>query len=255
MDPSGQLVLEASSSSSSVVTLTDRDTGSARQIDASTATGDGFFNTCIDDGGRQLAYWHMIQDTGRNAVVIQELSADKSRETVHVTDRHGGMMVAGFSPGGGDYLSLHENMPTDVAEGCRSAVVLAVTGDDARWNGFLPVVFGGGFTPPGSLHWATGLPLHSAVVVQPSVKSCAKVLHAVVGAEVVLFDVDAFAIAVKHSVFDVPQLLQLGSHTTLAKELPSTLPHGVNVQDEDGNTVLHHYAKQVRCAQLQARDV
>lgn len=63
---------------------------------------------------------------------------------------------------------------------------------------------------------------------------------------------DALAAAVQDLALDVPQLMKLGSHAELATER-STLPHAVNVQDKEGNTVLHHCAKEVLSAGTHTR--
>ena len=171
--PSDRLVLESQShgvdaGNFPAVSETNLSTGVTRRLDDEASC------PCVDDAGGRMACMRQKPF----AIVIRELATGNPRE---IMDRHAGHCTTGFSPGGGEFLALTETVASDTGEGCSLAVLDAASGEDAVWSRYLPLVFAGGFTPAGSFHWA-----------QPS-KSRSRVLHAVVGPEVVCVDVRTWA--------------------------------------------------------------
>eukprot|EP01048_Picozoa_sp_COSAG05_P014437 COSAG05_NODE_1636_length_4365_cov_8.688467_5_plen_500_part_00 len=150
-------------------------------------------------------------------------------------------VTQGFAPGTGSSLLLCAPFKQDQVTwaGSRLSVLDVDTKLETDWSPLLPLVLGVGFIPYSSVGWAP--PLSTDDTSTSASAAPARSIHAVVGSELILIDIDQFQNAVADGAVTPSQLLELlmNSPQQVAK-LVKRLPHCVNIRDtKTGDTVLH----------------
>jgi len=199
----------------------------------------------FDGDESRLCFHH--EYSGRSEIVCVSIEDHKrSKELLRVPAIDGGG-TRGFAPGTDSSLVLCAPMKDDQAAwaGSRLSVFDIDTQQETDWSPLLPLAFGTGYIPYSSVGWATPSSDDSSA-------SPARVIHAAVGSELILIDIDWVKTAVEDGAVTASQLLALLSISPQhSAKLVKRFPLVVNIRDSGtGDTVLHLCARDGNLAGL-----
>jgi WD40 repeat protein len=178
--------------------------------------------------------------SGSTEIVCVSFEGDKrGKELLRVPAIDSGA-TRGFAPGTDSSLVLCAPFKQDRAvwAGSRLSVFDIDTQQETDWSPLLPLAFGADYIPFSSVGWATSSSDGSSA-------SPARIIHAAVGSELILMDIDWVKTAVEDGAVTASQLLALLSISPQhSAKLVKRFPHVINIRDSGtGDTVLHLCAR------------